>query len=110
MQANDVSVSLDAMDGVVELIEQHRARLACIGEVSILFRECLEDGRQCGLDFKPRYIKSEQDKTIQREVLAQHIALASRLDLALYVPVPTPIPHRAGTCTRDRPARRRVPG
>ncbi|KAK0426754.1 hypothetical protein QR680_009881 [Steinernema hermaphroditum] len=71
VQRGHVSAQLDHYVGAENAISREKARLAAIGEV--------------GLDFTPRYIKTDEDKTIQREIFAKQIALARSLDLAVNV-------------------------
>lgn len=62
---------LQDLDAALPLIHTHKEQLVAIGEV--------------GLDFTPRYIKSEVDKENQRQVLVQQARLAKELDLPLNV-------------------------
>ncbi|XP_077396119.1 putative deoxyribonuclease TATDN3 isoform X1 [Festucalex cinctus] len=65
------SVSLQDLDAALPLIDKYKDRLVAIGEV--------------GLDFTPRYVSSESDKAIQRQVLIRQARLAKELDLPLNV-------------------------
>lgn len=58
----DRSVTLEDLEGVEELIREHQDKLVAIGEV--------------GLDFTPRFIKTELDKVSQREVFSRQILSA----------------------------------
>uniref|UniRef100_A0A914VFN0 Uncharacterized protein n=1 Tax=Plectus sambesii TaxID=2011161 RepID=A0A914VFN0_9BILA len=66
-----VSVKRQDINGVDEWFAKHHSSLVAVGE--------------CGLDFTPRYIKSDDDKAAQREVLKEQIALGKQYDLALNV-------------------------
>ncbi|XP_049596885.1 tatD DNase domain containing 3-like isoform X2 [Syngnathus scovelli] len=65
------SASLQDLDAALPLIDKYKDQLVAIGEV--------------GLDFTPRYVKSESDKESQREVLIRQARLAKELDLPLNV-------------------------
>ncbi|XP_068682916.1 putative deoxyribonuclease TATDN3 [Montipora foliosa] len=67
----DRSANLEDLEGVEEFIREHQDKLVAIGEV--------------GLDFTPRFIKTEADKVIQKEVFSRQIKLAIDLDLPLNV-------------------------
>ncbi|KAK6181196.1 hypothetical protein SNE40_009107 [Patella caerulea] len=68
---NQRSVTLQDFEGVVESIEEHKEILAGIGEV--------------GLDFSPRFVKSDGSKDEQRQVLTKQIEIAVRLGLPINV-------------------------
>ncbi|XP_019953760.2 putative deoxyribonuclease TATDN3 isoform X1 [Paralichthys olivaceus] len=63
--------SLQDLDAALPIIEKYKDHLVAIGEV--------------GLDFTPRYVKSETDKDDQRQVLIRQAQIAKELDLPLNV-------------------------
>ncbi|XP_031565331.1 putative deoxyribonuclease TATDN3 [Actinia tenebrosa] len=65
------SVTMDDLIGVEDIIRQNQHNLFAIGEI--------------GLDFTPRFIKSDKDKDNQKEVFIQQIQLAMELDLPVNV-------------------------
>lgn len=67
----DRSATLQDLEGVEEFIREHHEKLVAIGEV--------------GLDYTPRFVKTDADKAAQREVFSRQIKLALDLDLPLNV-------------------------
>ncbi|XP_074645288.1 deoxyribonuclease TATDN3-like [Tubulanus polymorphus] len=65
------SVTEKELNEAVPIIEQYADCLFAIGEV--------------GLDFTPRFVKSSDDKEVQRTVLRRQIELAKKYDLPLNV-------------------------
>ncbi|XP_054651686.1 tatD DNase domain containing 3-like isoform X3 [Dunckerocampus dactyliophorus] len=65
------SASLQDVDAALPIIDKYKEQLVALGEV--------------GLDFTPRYVKSESDKASQRQVLIRQSHLAKELDLPLNV-------------------------
>ncbi|XP_061752317.1 tatD DNase domain containing 3-like isoform X6 [Nerophis ophidion] len=65
------SASLQDLDAALPIIDKYKEQLVAIGEV--------------GLDFTPRYVKSDSDKEGQRQVLLRQSRLAKELDLPLNV-------------------------
>ncbi|XP_020913527.2 putative deoxyribonuclease TATDN3 [Exaiptasia diaphana] len=65
------SVTMNDMEGVEDMIRDNQHRLFAIGEI--------------GLDFTPRFIKSDHDKEVQKEVFIQQVKLAKELDLPVNV-------------------------
>jgi len=57
----DRSATLEDLEGVEELIREHQDKLVAIGEV--------------GLDFTPRFIKTELDKVSQREIFSRQVGI-----------------------------------
>ena len=71
IQNENKCVSLSDFDDCKNTITEYKDVLAGIGEI--------------GLDFTPHYIKSPEDKEIQRNVFRKQIALAREFDLAVNV-------------------------
>ncbi|VDK42741.1 unnamed protein product [Anisakis simplex] len=71
LQKGNVSVQVEDMDGMEELVEQNLDRIAAIGEV--------------GLDFTPRFLKLANAKEQQIAVFKRQIAIAIKHDLTLSV-------------------------
>ncbi|XP_048585936.1 putative deoxyribonuclease TATDN3 isoform X2 [Nematostella vectensis] len=65
------SVTHSDLEGVEDIIRQNHHKLFAVGEI--------------GLDFTPRFIKSDKDKGIQKEVFVRQIKLAQELDLPVNV-------------------------
>ncbi|XP_045918309.1 tatD DNase domain containing 3-like isoform X2 [Micropterus dolomieu] len=62
---------LQDLDAALPIIEKYKDHLVAIGEV--------------GLDFTPRYVRSDTDKESQRQVLIRQAQIAKELDLPLNV-------------------------
>uniref|UniRef100_A0A914DUQ0 Deoxyribonuclease TATDN3 n=1 Tax=Acrobeloides nanus TaxID=290746 RepID=A0A914DUQ0_9BILA len=71
VQKMNISVSWDDFEGVEYALRKHSHEICAIGEV--------------GLDFTPRYLKKDNDKQIQRDILQKQIELSKELDLPLNV-------------------------
>lgn len=65
------SVSAEDFEGVTEFIMKYKEQIVAVGEI--------------GLDFTPRFIKSEMDKQTQRDVFRKQIQIAKSLDLPVNV-------------------------
>ncbi|XP_036613563.1 putative deoxyribonuclease TATDN3 isoform X2 [Trichosurus vulpecula] len=68
---NQRSVTLKDLDVALPVIETYKDHLLAIGEV--------------GLDFSPKFARTDEHKEEQRQVLIKQIQLAKRLDLPLNV-------------------------